>query len=147
MNKAQEGDMVTVAFQGVLNDGTLFDASDENDPLNFVLGDNQVIPGIELAVFGMAVGEQKTVVIPPEAGYGFRQTKLIEEVAIDAFPEGLELNVGDQLEVINENGTPFHMLIIKRSKQTVVLDANHPLAGRAITLQIELLAIDRPTFN
>lgn len=147
MNRAQEGDTVTVAFQGVLDDGTVFDASDENDPLTFVLGDNQVLPGLELAVSGMATGEQKTVIIPPEEGYGLRQTKLVEEVAIDALPEGLELNVGGQLEVTTESGAPVHLFIVKRNTQTVTLDANHPLAGHPLTLQIELLAINRPTFN
>jgi peptidylprolyl isomerase len=147
MNRAQEGDTVTVAFRGVLEDGTIFDASDENAPLTFVLGDNQVLPGMELAVSGMATGEQKTVIIPPEEGYGLRKTRLVEEVAIDALPEGLELNVGGQLEVTTENGTPIHLFIVERNTQTVTLDANHPLAGRPLTLQIELLAIDRPTLN
>jgi len=147
MHRAQEGDIVTVAFQGVLEDGTIFDAFDENEPLTFVLGDNQVLPGLELAVSGMKTGEQKTVIIPPEEGFGLRQTKLVEEVAIEALPEGLELNVGGQLEVTTENGTPVHLLIVERNPQTVTLDANHPLAGRPLTLQIELLAIDRPTFN
>jgi peptidylprolyl isomerase len=147
MNRAQEGDIVTIAFQGVLEDGTIFDTFDENEPLTFVLGDNQVLPGLEMAVSGMATGEQKTVIIPPEEGYGLRQTKLVEVVAIEALPEGLELNVGGQLEVTAENGTPIHLLIVERNTQTVTLDANHPLAGRPLTLQIEVLAINRPTFN
>jgi len=147
MNRAQEGDTVTIVFRGILEDGTIFDASDESDPLIFVLGDNQVLPGLELAVFGMATGEQKTINIPPEEGYGLYQSRLIEEVAISALPDNLELNVGGRLEVITEDGTPVHLIIVKRNPQTVVLDANHPLAGRSLTLQIELLAIERPTIN
>ncbi len=147
MNRAQEGDTVTVTFQGILEDGSVFDASDENDPLTFVLGESQVIPGLEMAVVGMSVGDRKTVTIPPEAGYGLRQSRLVEVVAIDALPEGLELNIGGQLEVTSEDGTRFKLHIVKRDARTVTLDANHPLAGRPLTMRIELVSIDRPTIN
>jgi peptidylprolyl isomerase len=147
MSRAQEGDTVTVTFQGILDDGSIFDASDENDPLTFVLGESQVIPGLELAVFGMAVGDRKTVTIPPEQGYGLRQSRLVEVVSIDALPEGLELNIGGQLEVTSEDGTRFKLHIVKRDAQTVTLDANHPLAGHPLTLRIELVSVDRPTIN
>lgn len=147
MNKAQEGDTVTVTFKGVLDDGSVFDSSDERDPLTFVLGESQVLPGLELAVTGMAIGEQKTVTVPPEEGYGIRQARLIEEVAIDALPRGLDLHVGGQLEVTAKDGSLFKLLIVKRDARTVTLDANHPLAGLPLTLQIELVSIDRPTLN
>jgi len=147
MNKAQEGDTVTVTFQGVLDDGSIFDASDESAPLTFVLGDNEVLPGLELSVLGMKVHDQKTVNIPPEQGYGVHQPRLIEEVNIKALPKDLELNVGGQLEVTAADGTIFQLVIIKRNDQTVTLDANHPLAGHSLTLQIEVVCIDRPTLN
>lgn len=147
MNKAQDGDTVTVTFQGVLDDGSVFDASDDADPLTFLLGANEVLPGLELAVLGMEVGDQKTVTVPPEQGYGIRQDRLVEEVDIDALPEGIELNVGGQLEVSAEDGTIFLLVIVKRDSHTVTLDANHPLAGRSLTLQIELVSIERPTLN
>ncbi|MBW2689796.1 MAG: peptidylprolyl isomerase [Deltaproteobacteria bacterium] len=147
MNQAQEGDTVTVTFQGVLDDGSIFDASDESAPLTFVLGDNEVLPGLELSVLGMKVNDQKTVIIPPEQGYGIRQSRLVEEVSIEALPKDLDLNVGGQLEVTAEDGTIFQLFIIKRNDQTVILDANHPLAGRSLTLQIEVVSIDRPTLN
>ncbi len=147
MNKAQDGDTVTVTFQGVLDDGRIFDASDENGPLTFLLGANEVLPGLELAVFGMQVGDQKTVTVPPEQGYGVRQPRFVERVDIDALPEGIELNVGGQLEVSAEDGTIFRLIIIERDAHTVTLDANHPLAGQSLTLQIELVSIDRPTIN
>jgi len=147
MNKAQEGDTVTITFQGLLDDGSVFDASGENDPLSFVLGENEVLPGLELAVIGMEVGGQKTVTVPPEQGYGVHQQKLVEVVAIDALPDGLKLNVGDKLEVTAADGTVFQMEIMTRDEHTVTLDANHPLAGRSLILQIEVVAIDRPTLN
>ena len=78
MNRAQEGDKVTITFQGILEDGSIFDSSDEDIPLSFVVGENEVLPGMEIAVLGMAAGEQKTVTIPPEQGYGVHQEKLVD---------------------------------------------------------------------
>lgn len=147
MNKAQDGDTVTVTFQGVLDDGSVFDASDEDSPLTFLLGASEVLPGLELAVLGMQVGDQKTVTVPPEQGYGVRQPRLVERVDIEALPEGIDLHVGGQLEVSAEDGTVFRLVIVQRDAHTVTLDANHPLAGRSLTLQIELVSIDRPTLN
>ena len=147
MNKAQEGDKVTITFQGLLDDGSIFDASDDNDPLSFVLGENEVLPGLELAVVGMEVGDQKTVTVPPEQAYGVHQQRLVEVVDIDALPKNLALAVGDRLEVTAADGTVFQMEIMTRDEKTVTLDANHPLAGRSLILQIEVVSIDRPTLN
>lgn len=147
MNRAQEGDTVTIAYQGVLDDGRVFDESSDSAPLTFVLGENEVLPGMEMAVLGMEVGGRKTVTIPPEQGYGVRQTKLVEEVNIDALPEGIRLDVGGQLEVTAADGKAFQLVIVKLDEQKVTLDGNHPLAGMPLILQIELVSIDRPTIN
>ena len=100
-----------------------------------------------MAVLGMEVGGRKTVTIPPEQGYGVRQTKLVEEVNIDALPEGIHLDVGGQLEVTAADGKAFQLVIVKLDEQKVTLDGNHPLAGMPLILQIELVSIDRPTLN
>ena len=147
MNKAQEGDTVAITFQGVLDDGSVFDESDDSEPLIFILGENEVLPGLELAVIGMVVGDRKTVTVPPEQGYGVRQPKLVEEVYLDALPKDLQLDVGGQLEVTAADGTAFQLVVVKFDEQTVTLDANHPLAGLSLILQIELVSIDRPTLN
>lgn len=147
MNRAQDGDTVTITFQGTLDDGSIFDESGEGDPLVFVIGENEVLPGMEMAILDMVAGDQKTVTVPPEQGYGVRQSRLVEKVAINALPDGLELQVGGQLEVTAEDGTIFQLLIVAKNNDTVTLDANHPLAGRPLTLQIELVSIDRPTLN
>lgn len=147
MPKAQEGDKVTVTYQGVLEDGSTFDASDDEEPLTFVLGENEVLPGFERCVLGMAIGEQKIVEIPPEDAYGMRQDHLVEEVDIASLPENLDLSVGNRLEVSAEDGSIFHLMVVGSKQNTVTLDANHPLAGRTLTFQIELLDIHRPTLN
>lgn len=147
MPKAQEGDTVTVIYQASLEDGSVFDAAEEDDPLVFVLGEDEVLPGFEQAVLGMEVGERKIVQVPPEDGYGLREQRLIDEVSLSALPEGLPIKVGNQLEVTAENGTQYRLMVVNRDDNRVTLDANHPLAGHSLTFQIELLAIDRPTIN
>lgn len=147
MNKAQEGDKVAVTYQGVLDDGMVFDETNDNEPLVFVLGENEVLPGMELAVMGMEVGDRKTVTIPPEQGYGVRQPKLVEEVKLEALPQGLDLDLGNRLEVSAADGTIHRLIIVALDEQKVTLDGNHPLAGRPLILQIELVSIDRPTLN
>ena len=147
MNKAQEGDKVTVTHQGVLDDGIIFDESDDSVPLTFTLGENEVLPGMEIAVLGMEVGDRKTVTIPPEHGYGVSQQKFVEEVNIDALPQDLQLDLGGQLEVIAADGAAHQLVVVELGEQKVTLDGNHPLAGKSLILQIELVSIDRPIIN
>lgn len=147
MSKAQEGDLVKVAYQGTLEDGSVFDSSDEDEPLAFVLGEDTVLPGFEKAVLGMEIGEQKTVRIPPEEGFGIHQERLVDEFSLEALPQGLQLKVGTQLEVTAEDGSRFQVVVTDLRAGRVTLDANHPLAGHVLTFHIELLAIDRPTIN
>jgi FKBP-type peptidyl-prolyl cis-trans isomerase 2 len=147
MPKAQEGDLVTVVYQGLLEDGSVFDSSADDDPLVFVLGEDKVLPGFEKAVLGMEVGEQKTIRIPPEEGFGVHQKQLVDEFAVNTLPAGLNLEIGTPLEVTAEDGTRFQAVITDLQTDRVTLDANHPLAGQTLIFQLELLAIDRPTIN
>ena len=147
MPKAQEGDTVTVIYQASLEDGSVFDAAEEDDPLIFVLGDGDVLPGFENAVLGMQVGERKIVQVPPEEGYGLHEERLVDNVSLDALPKGVPIKVGNQLEITSEDGTQYRLQVVQVDNDRVTLDANHPLAGHSLTFQIELLAIDRPTIN
>jgi len=147
MLKAQEGDTVTVVYQGLLDDGSVFDSAAEDEPLVFVLGEDKVLPGFEKALLGMTVGEQKTVRVPPEEGFGLRLERLVDEFAVDTLPAGLTLQVGTQLEVTAEDGSLFQVAVTDLHVGRVTLDANHPLAGQSLFFRIELLDIDRPTIN
>jgi FKBP-type peptidyl-prolyl cis-trans isomerase 2 len=147
MPKAQDGDIVSVAYQGILEDGGVFDSSEEDEPLVFVLGEDTVLPGFEKAVVGMEIGEQKTVRVPPEEGFGIHQERLVDELDVETLPAGLDLQVGTQLEVTAEDGARFQVVVSDIHGGRVTLDANHPLAGHTLIFQIELLAIDRPTIN
>lgn len=136
--RAQDGDAVTVHYTGTLDDGSEFDSSEGRDPLPFVVGEGQVISGFDEAVRGLAVGETRTVRIEPEDAYGEYSDQAIIEFPADAAPEGLA--VGDAVTL--SNGSPGTVLEI--SDGVVTIDANHPLAGKALTFDVELISLERP---
>lgn len=133
---------VTVKYTGKLADGTIFDASPEDRPLTFIIGREEVIKGFEAAVLDMFQGESKTVVIEPDQAYGESNPALTEEINRADLPDDLELVEGGQLEVTQEDGSLLLLMINKITEETVTLDANHPLAGKALTFVIELLDVD-----
>lgn len=147
MPRAQDGDTVRVVYRGSLEDGSIFDSSDDDEPLSFVLGEDSVLPGFEKAILGMEVGEQKIVRIPPEEGFGLHEKRLVDEFAVSSLPAGISLQIGTQLEVTAEDGNRFQVTVTRLNAGRVTLDANHPLAGHTLTFHIELLEIDRPTIN
>lgn len=138
---AQNGDTVQVHYTGKLEDGTVFDSSAEREPLEFKLGAGEVVPGFDKAVRGMKVGEKKTVTIPAKDAYGTHNNSLIEEVSRQKLPSGFEPEVGSQLQKIHSDGQARIYTITKVTDTTVTLDANHPLAGKDLTFEIELVKI------
>ncbi len=142
MIRAARNNTVTVKYTGKLADGTIFDASPEDRPLSFVIGRGEVIKGFETAALGMTEGETKTVVIEPEQAYGEASPDRIEEINRTELPENLELVEGGQLEVTQNDGSILLLMIDKVTEEKVTLNANHPLAGKALTFDIEMLEID-----
>lgn len=141
MAEAQKGDTVHIHYTGRLNDGTVFDTSENRDPLGFVLGEGTVIPGFEAAVEGMAEGEEKTATIEAEEAYGPRREELLLEVEREKMPADLEPEVGQPLQMKTADGQSVQVTIVKVEDEQVVLDANHPLAGRDLTFDISLVRI------
>ena len=149
MAQAQKGDKVRVHYTGKLDDGEVFDSSEcvddgcgcQTGPLEFTIGEGQVIPGFESAVVGMQPGESKQVNIPMDEAYGPHLEEMVGIVEKDRLPEGLDAQVGAQLEVTREDGESFPVLITAVTDTEVVLDANHPLAGRDLTFDITLIEI------
>ncbi len=141
MERAQSGDSVSVHYTGKLEDGTIFDSSIGKPPLNFTLGQNQVISGFEQAIEGMAPGENKTAVIPSNQAYGSYREDLIVTVDRAQVPPALNPEVGQQLELQQENGEPIPVVVTEVSEDSLTLDANHPLAGLDLTFEIELVEI------
>lgn len=141
MARAENGNLVHIHYTGRLEDGTVFDSSVGRDPLSFTLGSGQVIAGFDAAVQGMAVGDSCTAVIPPEEGYGPHQKELEIDVSMEHLPDGYTPEVGGELQMSTRQGQPVTVRITRIGDETVTLDANHPLAGKALTFDIELVSI------
>jgi len=141
MSTAKSGDQVTVHYTGKLDDGTVFDSSQGREPLQFTIGSGQVIPGFETAVIGMAPGESKSERIAPEDAYGAYSEARTVEVDRDKFPSDFELKVGQQLRVKDPQDQVTQVVVTALSESSVTLDANHPLAGKALLFEIELVGI------
>jgi peptidylprolyl isomerase len=141
MVQAKNGDTVKVHYTGKLDDDTIFDTSAEREPLQFKIGEGQLIQDFELAVVGMSPGESKTVQIPSENAYGPHHEEMIMVVDRNEFPENLEPKVDQRLQVQKSDGQVFAVTVTAVSESKVTLDANHPLAGKDLTFDIQLTEI------
>nr|MBF0223429.1 peptidylprolyl isomerase [Desulfobulbaceae bacterium] len=141
MAAAQHGDTVKIHYTGTLDDGTVFDSSEGRDPLEFTLGGGQVIPGFDEGVTGMRIGESKTVHIEPEKAYGVRNEEMVMSVPIDQVPPDLNPEIGQKLQMGGPEGQLIVVEVVEVTKKSVTLDANPPLAGKALNFDIELVAI------
>ena len=141
MAQAQIGDTVKVDYTGRFDDGTVFDSSEGREPLEFTIGQGQVIPGFEEGVSGMNPGDEKTINIPCEQAYGPRFDELTMNVEKSAFPPDMELSVGDMLELRQPDGETMMAMVTMVDENSVTLDANHPMAGRDLTFDIKLQEI------
>lgn len=136
----EDGRTVLIHYTGTLNDGTQFDSSSGRDPLRFETGSGQVIPGFDSAVRDMAVGERKTVTIPACEAYGDVREEMIGTVPRDRFPQEISLEVGLQLQMMSPQG-PVPVVVREVMENEVTLDANHPLAGKDLTFELELVSL------
>lgn len=140
MAEAKNGDTVRIHYTGTLNDGSVFDSSEGEEPLEFTLGSGQVIPGFEQAVEGMQPGDKKEVKIASDDAYGARNDEWVLVVERENFPEHIEPEVGQQLE-LSQAGQSFTVTVTDVTDDNVTLDANHPLAGQDLTFALELVEI------
>ena len=141
MAAAVIGDTVTVHYTGSLDDESIFDSSRGREPLEFTIGTGQVIPGFEEAVIGLEPGASARTRIEPEQAYGPRRDDLRIPIARNQFPEGMEVTEGDQLQMQTEDGQSIPVQVVQIGEESVTVDANHPLAGQALTFEIELVEI------
>jgi peptidylprolyl isomerase len=145
MAQAQIGDIVKIHFRGKLEDGSVFGSTTDQEPLEFKLGEGQIIPGVEKGVEGMNVGESKTIKVRPEQAYGQHREELVEEVGRDKFPKDVDPQVGQSFKVTRSDGQATVVRVVNVSESKVTLDANHPLAGRDLIFELELLDIPSRT--
>ena len=143
MIRAAKGDTVHVRYIGRLEDGTVFDRSPEERPLPFILGRSEVPAGFDEAVTGMYAGERKTFTVSPEKGYGAHDGAYVEEIDRALIPDGVDLHPGRQLEITGQSGNRLLVLVTAVTDSTVTLDGNHPLAGKELTFEVELLEVKK----
>ena len=141
MPQAQQGDMVKVHYTGRLADGTTFDTSLQRAPLEFTLGEGDLIPGFEQAVLGMAPGESRTTTIPSDQAYGPHHPERVMDVERHHLPADLQPSIGQRLHMTRQDGSELAAVVTAVTEAQVTLDANHPLAGRDLIFDITLVEI------
>ena len=140
MAQAQHNDQVSVHYTGKLEDGTVFDSSQEREPLVFRIGEGTLIPGFEEAVIGMEPGETKVENLPPERAFGPFRDELVQTIDRGEFPPDAEIEVGRQFQAAGPQG-PMVLSVVEVEGDKVTVDANHPLAGQRLTFEISLVEI------
>lgn len=142
MSQVKNNDTVKVHYTGKLNDGQVFDSSlERGEPLQFTMGKGQLIPGFEKGLLDMKVKEKKTITIPQKEAYGEPKNELIQEVPKDQLPEDLEPKVGMGLVSQTPNGQEINLIVKEVNDDTIVVDGNHPLAGKDLVFDLEVVEI------
>jgi len=139
--QVKSGDVVRVHYTGTLEDGSQFDSSVGRAPLEFTVGAGQMIAGFDAGVVGMAVGEKKTILIDPDHGYGQKDPSAIIEFPSSNIPEGMTVEVGMKLNLQNQYGQPVPVVVMEVREEVIIMDANHFLAGKDLTFEVELVEI------
>ena len=142
MSKVKEGDSVSLHYTGTLDDGTVFDSSEGNEPINFTVGASQVIPGFENGVMGMELGESKEIRVLPAQAYGDYYEELVKVVPRDASPPEVKLAIGMTFEMELPTGQAMPVRIIDVDDDEVTLDANHLLAGETLNFKVRVVSIN-----
>ncbi len=141
MSKVKENDTVRVHYTGKLTTGEVFDSSREREPLEVTLGEGRLIPGFEKGLIDMEVAEKKTITIPKEEAYGVVQKELFQELGRDQLPAEINPEVGMGLVARGQDGSERQLRITEVKDASIVVDANHPLAGQDLVFDLELVEI------
>lgn len=141
MTTVKQGDTIRIRYVGRLEDGTVFDSSEGRPPLEFTVGDGEVIQGLEQGVVGMKEGETKTIAIPPDLGYGQYMRERVFEMDRKKMPGNFNIEAGLRLQMYRADGMPMMVTVIGISENTLTMDANHPLAGKTLIFETTLLEI------
>lgn len=141
MAQAKKGNQVQVHYTGRLEDGTVFDTSHDREPLAFTLGEGNVIAGFESAVDGMTPGETRTTTIPAAQAYGEHNEEMVIRMDRANVPDSINPEVGQNLQIQLQNGQEMPVVVTEVTPAEVVIDANHPLAGKTLVFDIELVEV------
>lgn len=138
---AKKGDAVAVHYTGRLEDGSVFDSSIGKSPLSFTVGDGNMIKGFDAALYGMVIGDKKTVTILAAEAYGERRQDMMIEVPLSQVPPDIQPEIGLQLTLQGPDGRPMPVILVDMDEEKITLDANHELAGQDLIFDIELVSI------
>ncbi len=141
MTEVKTGDTVAIHYTGTLTDGATFDSSEGRDPLSFEVGSGQIIPGLDAAIPGMRVGDTKRVEIDCRDAYGPINPAMRQAVPREGIPDDIPLDLGTQLQMQTSEGQAVPVTVVEVTDAEVTLDANHPLAGKDLIFEIELVSI------
>lgn len=146
MNKVKNGHYVSVHYKGTLENGEVFDTSEGRHPMEVEMGAGQIITGFERVLMGMALNEKKVFTLEPEEAYGHRDESLTHSFDRSEIPAEMEIEVGQTVALSSPEGQQVPAQIVEADDQKVVVDLNHPLAGKTLTFDIEVVGIsDTPT--
>jgi FKBP-type peptidyl-prolyl cis-trans isomerase 2 len=143
MNQVKENNTVKVNYTGKLSDGQIFDSSEGKEPIEFTLGQGQLIPGFEKGLIDMKLNEKKTITIPKDEAYGDVNKDLIQEVKKTELPQDMAPEVGMGLVSKSPDGQEMNLMVVEVREETIVIDGNHPLAGKELVFDLEVLAITK----
>jgi peptidylprolyl isomerase len=141
MAAVKQGDTIRIRYIGRLEDGTVFDSSEGRPPLEFTVGEGEVIPGLEQGVIDMIHGETKTITITPELGYGPYMKERVFEMDRKKMPGNFNIEVGLRLQMYRADGMPMMVTVVGISENTLTMDCNHPLAGKTLIFDTTLVEI------
>ena len=141
MTQAKSGDTVRIHYTGTLTDGTEFDSSRDREPLEFTIGTGSIIPGLEREIVGMAVGDTNTINVAADEAYGAHNPEAVQNVPRGAIPPEVQLVVGARLQAQTPDGQHLMLTVVEVTEEMVTLDANHPLAGKDLVFEVELVEI------
>ncbi|MFT5733739.1 MAG: FKBP-type peptidyl-prolyl cis-trans isomerase SlyD [Planctomycetota bacterium] len=144
-NTIEDGTVVTMHYKLVLGDGQVVDSSEGSEPLAYLHGSGNIVPGLESAMIGKAEGEKFDVAVAPEGGYGVRHDEAVQTVPKTMFPPDAELEAGIQFQATDEEERPIMGTIKEVAEETVTVDFNHPLAGEELNFSIEVVGVRAAT--
>lgn len=141
MTKAKIGDKVVVHYTGKLADGSVFDSTEGENPLEFTIGEVDFIDGFIEGILEMSAGEKRTITLAPEKAYGERSDEMIIKLPLTDIPADMDLKIGDELELTGDDEEPFLVIVSELEEDSVTLDSNPPLAGETLIFDLEMVSI------
>ncbi len=136
------GSRVMLRYRMVLEDGTVADESDSEEPLEFTMGDGTLLFGLETLLRGMAAGESASLRVTPEQGFGFRDTENVHTMPRDQFPSAMSLEQGTIIGFTTPSGEEVPAMVLDADGESVQVDFNHPLAGHTLNFEVEILSVE-----